>query len=324
MPTHRTGFVFDEHYRDHDTGVQTTVTMRSGSFEVMPESHPSSLYIIERIKQFFDGSGLTAQMHPLEARAASEDEIAVYHTREYIAGIRAHAAGGPGKGAWGGVDDETSLSPGSFEAALYAAGGSMNAVDAVMQSEVHNSYALLRPPGHHATRNQAMGFCIFNNVAIAARYAQRKHHAARVLIADWDVHHGNGTQDIFWNDDSVFFASLHQWPFYPGSGGPLEQRKTTLNVAMSAGSGDDEYLHAFDRTVAPAVAAFGPDIVLVSAGFDAHEDDPLAGMNVSEAGFRELAQRCTSLAPRVAAVLEGGYNLATLTRLVGAALEGFT
>jgi acetoin utilization deacetylase AcuC-like enzyme len=168
-----------------------------------------------------------------------------------------------------------------------------------------------------------MGFCLFNNVAIAAR-AEQANGTARVAIVDFDVHHGNGTQDIFWDDDSVFFASLHQWPFYPGSGGPQEQRETTLNVPMSAGSGDEEYLHAFDHTVAPAVAAFGPDLVLVSAGFDAHEDDPLAGMNVTVAGFRELAQRGTSLAPRVGAVLEGGYNLATLTRLVGTALEGFT
>ena len=167
-----------------------------------------------------------------------------------------------------------------------------------------------------------MGFCLFNNVAIAAR-AEQATGTARVAIVDFDVHHGNGTQSIFWDDDSVFFASLHQWPFYPGSGGPQEQRDTTLNVPMSAGSGDEEYLHAFDHTVAPAVASFEPELVLVSAGFDAHEDDPLAGMRVTEAGFRELARRCASLAPRTAAVLEGGYNLETLTRLVGAALEGF-
>jgi acetoin utilization deacetylase AcuC-like enzyme len=167
-----------------------------------------------------------------------------------------------------------------------------------------------------------MGFCLFNNVAVAARAAQTA-GAERVAIVDFDVHHGNGTQDIFWDDDTVFFASLHEWPFYPGSGGPQEQRETTLNIPMSAGSGDDEYLHAFDHTVAPAVARFEPDLVLVSAGFDAHEGDPLAGMNVTESGFRELARRCGSLAPSTAAVLEGGYNLATLPDLVAAALEGF-
>ena len=187
MPTQRTGFVFDEHFLGHDTGVQTTVTMRTGSFEVAPEPHPSSLYITQRIKQFLDGSGLTAQMLPIAARVATEDEIAVYHTRQYIAGIRAHAAGGPARGTWGSVDDETALSPGSFEAALYAAGGAMNAVDAVMQGQVRNDYALLRPPGHHATSNQAMGFCIFNNTVIAAHHARNTYGLERMMIVDWDV-----------------------------------------------------------------------------------------------------------------------------------------
>jgi acetoin utilization deacetylase AcuC-like enzyme len=168
-----------------------------------------------------------------------------------------------------------------------------------------------------------MGFCIFNNVAVAARAAQAD-GARRVAIVDVDVHHGNGTQDIFFDDDSVLFVSLHQWPFYPGTGGPGDQAETTLNVPLGAGAGDDEYLHAFERTVEPAVATFDPELVLVSAGFDAHEQDPLASMRVTEAGFFELARRCAGLAPRVAAVLEGGYNLATLPTLVTAALRGFS
>ena len=168
-----------------------------------------------------------------------------------------------------------------------------------------------------------MGFCLFDNVAIAARAAQRELGIGRIAIVDFDVHHGNGTQAIFWEDDSVLFVSLHQYPFYPGSGGPDEQRETILNVPMSAGSGDEEYLHAFEHTVAPAVRRFEPELVLVSAGFDAHVDDPLALMRVSEDGFRELARRCGMLAPRVAAVLEGGYVLETLPRLVDAALDGF-
>ena len=169
-----------------------------------------------------------------------------------------------------------------------------------------------------------MGFCLVNNIAVAARHMQAVQGVGRVAIVDYDVHHGNGTQEIFWEDDTVLFASLHQWPFYPGTGGPDEQRETTVNVPMAAGAGDDEYLSAFDEVVGPAIEGFGPDLVLVSAGFDAHEEDPLAQMRVTADGFRELSSRCAELAPRVAAVLEGGYNLATLPRLVAAALEGFS
>jgi acetoin utilization deacetylase AcuC-like enzyme len=152
---------------------------------------------------------------------------------------------------------------------------------------------------------------------------QAEHSVGRVAIVDYDVHHGNGTQEIFWDDDTVLFVSLHQWPFYPGTGGPDEQRETTVNVPMGAGSGDEEYLAAFDELVVPAIERFEPDLVLVSAGFDAHAEDPLAQIRVTADGFRELSRRCAALAPRVAAVLEGGYNIATLPRLVAAALEGF-
>jgi acetoin utilization deacetylase AcuC-like enzyme len=167
-----------------------------------------------------------------------------------------------------------------------------------------------------------MGFCIFNSAAIAARHARATLGVEQVAILDWDVHHGNGTQAIFWDDPRVLYVSLHQWPFYPGTGGPDEQSETTVNVPLRAGCGDDDYLAAFSSVVEPAVRAFAPDLLVVSAGFDAHLADPLADMRVTEDGFRELARRSAALAPRVTAVLEGGYNVATLPALVGAALDG--
>ncbi|MCP9486847.1 MAG: histone deacetylase [Gaiellaceae bacterium MAG52_C11] len=243
-------------------------------------------------------------------RLASEEQLSRVHTAAHLARLR--EIDGPTQ-----LDADTIATETSWRAARLAAGIALEAVD-------RGGFALVRPPGHHALADRAMGFCLLNNVAIAARYAQSELRFERVAIVDFDVHHGNGTEAIFRGDDSVLFVSLHQWPFYPGTGGPGTSDETTLNLPLPAGTGDARYLAVFEEQVVPAVLGFAPDLVLASVGFDAHEADPLGGLGLTEAGFRQLGAICSTLAPRRAAVLEGGYNLATLPRLVAAVRAGFS
>ncbi len=315
----RTGFVFDERFLGHDTGVETLVQMRGGAFAVSPDPHPSSSHITQRIKEFLDGSGLTARMVPIPARAASEDELAFFHTRAYIAGIRAYAAGGPSSGPWGETDEDTVVSPGSFEAALFAAGGALNAVSAVLEGQVRNAYALLRPPCHHATSNQGLGFCIFNNTVLAAHHARTVYGLERILIVDWDAHHGNGTQDAFYADPGVVFVSLHQQNLYPKLSGELDQvgrgagTGSTVNIPLPPGTGDRGYRAAFEQIVLPIGMQFRPQLVIVTAGQDASWMDPLTQMMLTMDGYQQISQMMVHFAEqvcdgRLVMLQAGGYS----------------
>jgi acetoin utilization deacetylase AcuC-like enzyme len=302
------GLVFDKVFTRHDTG----------------DGHPESPERLRAIGRHLEEAGLADRLVKLPLRDATLDELARVHTREYLALAEGEIRSGRRDLSTG----DTEVCAESWMVALRAAGSVLNAIDAVFRGEVANAFAAVRPPGHHATADRGMGFCVLNNVAAAARHAQAVHGAKRVAVIDWDVHHGNGTQDIFYQDGSVFYFSTHQWPLYPGTGraeetGEGDGAGTNLNVPLPAGSGMAEIGAAFREKFLPAADRFRPDLVLVSAGFDSRAGDPLGRFTLTDADFAELTRLLLSLAERHAggrlvSVLEGGYNTEGLGRAVAA------
>jgi acetoin utilization deacetylase AcuC-like enzyme len=299
-----TGIVADPRVKQHDAG----------------PGHPEQPARFHAVINHFERVDLMLALSRIESRTASDDELALAHHRSYIELVKREIAQGRVQLSTG----DTDICPASELCARLAAGSVLSAVDAVFERVVTNAFCVVRPPGHHANAARGMGFCLFNNVAIAARYAQQRYSAERVLIADWDVHHGNGTQDIFYEDGSVLFFSTHQSPWYPGTGEASEQGAgpgfgSTINCPFPAGAGGPEILAAFHTRLLPAAKEFKPDLVLLSAGFDSRVGDPLGLFRLADSDFAELTCMMSDLAAdccgsRLVSVLEGGYNLEGLAR----------
>jgi acetoin utilization deacetylase AcuC-like enzyme len=295
----RTGLAADPAVKKHDAG----------------PGHPERPERYDAVVNRLESAGLLEALSGIEVRSATEDELALVHSRQYIALVEREVAQGRRELSTG----DTDVGPHSMESAKAAAGCVLSAVDAVFPGSVKNVFCPVRPPGHHASAARGMGFCLFNNVALGARYAQRKHGAERVLIADWDVHHGNGTQDIFYQDGSVLFFSTHQSPWYPGTGDASEEGEgrgagKTINCPLPAGSGRAQILGAFEQCLLPAAKEFQPDLILLSAGFDSRIGDPLGLFLLTDEDFRDLTRLMADLAAeycggRLVSVLEGGYSL---------------
>ena len=301
------GLVFHESYLLHDTG-----------------GHPERKERVMAILEYLREEGILGKMLSLEAREATLEEVCLNHSREYVEEVRRFCQEGGGH-----LDADTLVCPQSYQAALGAVGGALTAVDGVLEGRCSSVFCVLRPPGHHALRDRAMGFCIFNNVAIAARYALGR-GLGRVLIVDWDAHHGNGTQEAFYTSSHVLYFSTHQWPLYPGTGKADERGEGpgegfTINCPLPPGSGDQVFLEVFDGVLLPRAREFDPQLILVSAGYDAHVKDPLASLELSTQGFSALAHRITLLSREcqapVVALLEGGYSLSALAESVAATIE---
>lgn len=305
----KTGYVIDERYEAHRVAANH------------PE-RPERIRVLLETLAHYRREGLVR----IEPRPATDAEILTNHSRDLVDEVRATA----GKTSHV-FDADTQACASTYETAGLAVGGLLALLDAVMEGRADNGFALVRPPGHHAEADRAMGFCFFNNVAIGARYLQIKHHVERILIMDWDVHHGNGTQRSFYASRGVLYISTHQYPFYPGTGaltdvGVAEGMGYTVNLPFPAGFGDAEYTEAFARIVEPIARQFEPEFVLISAGFDCHRLDPLGGMKVTDSGFSRMARGLLSVARqqsggRCVAVLEGGYSLEALVEGVTGVLD---
>lgn len=307
----KTGLLLDRAFTEHDPG----------------DHHPEAPGRIEAIINELTASGVADSCKPLPERSVTDDEVLLAHTDGYLKTVLREIDGSSGQLSTG----DTNFGPNSLEVARKAAGGLLGAVDGVISGELRNAFCAVRPPGHHATPDRGMGFCIFNNAAIAARYAQQKHGLERVVIIDWDVHHGNGTQDIFYEDGSVFYFSTHQHPWYPGTGmkeetGSGQGKNTTLNTPLPAGSGMAEIEAAFRGPFTAKMKEFKPDLVIISAGFDSRLDDPLGQLTLSDKDFASLTRILSEMAGefsegRLVSVLEGGYNQAGLALAVRHHLE---
>jgi acetoin utilization deacetylase AcuC-like enzyme len=287
---------------------------------ITPQGHPERpdrLRAIERVLEDEKFQSLLREQAPM----SELDAVALCHPMDFVEMMREHAP----KEGMVRIDADTVMSPGSFEAALRAVGGATLAVDEVIAGKVDNAFLAARPPGHHAETARPMGFCLFNTAAIAARHAQKKHGVERVAIVDFDVHHGNGSQDIFWRDPSVMYCSTHEMPLYPGTGAVGERGdfNTIVNAPLSAGDGGDVFREAVDTAILPRLRQFNPDLIVISAGFDAHMRDPLANLNLVEADYAWVTRRLMDVASecaegRIVSLLEGGYDLEGLSRSVGA------
>src|SRR5579862_5444686 len=318
----RTGLVWHELFMWHDTSPMAGM-LQSGRGIIEPDESTESPATKRRIKNLLDVAGVTEHLVPIKPRAASEEELAAVHDSRYIAAIRAMSAKSGGDARMDQAIGETPFGPGGFEIAALAAGGVMAAVDAVMAGTVRNAYALVRPPGHHAEARHGFGFCIFNNGAVAARHAQRAHGLRRIAIVDWDAHHGNGAQHIFWTDPYVLTISIHQDSAFPPGSGPItdvgEGNGTgyNLNIPLPPGSGTGAYLAAFERVIVPALRRFGPEVIIVPCGFDAGCFDPMSRMMLHSDCFRAMTHFVQAAAEelcsgRLVLCHEGGYHKASV------------